>query len=245
VIAAAAPPMTQRLILRHVALSPARRAVIRVRWGPTGGRVVIGALLGAVAGTIAAFYLPWQATVLVGWDVACLYFLISTWSVVGTKSAGDTKAHAVSEDPSAPLADLVICSAAVACIVGAGFALSLASSTGGSTKAGLIALAALSVLLSWNAVHTVFALRYARLFYGASPKGTGIDFNEDDPPDYRDFAYLAMTIGMTFQVSDTDLRTKNIRRTALKHALISWLFGAVLVGLTINILASLLSGGAK
>jgi uncharacterized membrane protein len=219
--------------------------VIRLRRGPTGHRVLIGSLLGGVAGAVVAFLLPWQATVLVGWDVACLYFLVLTWSAVGPKSAGDTKANAVSEDPSAPLADLVICFAAIACIVGAGFALALASSTAGAAKAGLIALSVLSVLLSWGAVHTVFALRYARLFYANSPKGAGIDFNEDDPPDYRDFAYLAMTIGMTFQVSDTDLRTKNIRRAALRHALISWLFGAVLIGLTINVLASLLSSGGK
>jgi len=223
------------------ALAP--HTMIPLRRGPSGHRVAIGALLGGVLGVIVAFLLPWQATVLVSWDVTCLYFLVFTWSVVGPKSAGDTRVNAVSEDPSAPLADLLICAAAIACIVGAGFALSLASSSAGGTKAGLIALTVLSVLLSWGAVHTVFALRYARLFYGSSPKGAGIDFNEDDPPDYRDFAYLAMTIGMTFQVSDTDLQTKNIRRAALRHALISWLFGAVLVGLTINILASLLSGG--
>lgn len=94
-------------------------------------------------------------------------------------------------------------------------------------------------------MHTVFSLRYAQLFYRGSKDGTGIDFNEDDPPDYRDFAYLAMTIGMTFQVSDTDLGSKAIRRTALRHALISWLFGAVLIGLTINILASILSSGGS
>jgi uncharacterized membrane protein len=202
-------------------------------------------VLGGVAGAIAAFALPWQATELVAWDVACLYFLIATWSVISPKSASDTRTHAVTEDPSAPISDLVICSAAVACIIGAGFALGRASSSSGLTKAGFIALAVLSVLVSWAAVHTVFTLRYARLFYGNSPQGTGIDFNEDDPPDYRDFAYLAMTIGMTFQVSDTDLGTKDIRRTALRHALISWLFGAVLIGLTINVLASLLSSGGK
>jgi uncharacterized membrane protein len=219
--------------------------VIPLRRGSTGDRVLIGSLLGGIAAAVGAFELPWQATVLLGWDVACLFFLISTWLVVGPKSPPDTKAHAVSEDPSAPLADLVICAAAIACIVGAGFALSLASSSAGGLKAGLITLAVLSVLLSWAAVHTVFALRYARLFYRANPKGAGIDFNEDEPPDYRDFAYVALTIGMTFQVSDTDLRAKKIRRAALRHALISWLFGAVLIGLTINILASLLSSGGK
>jgi uncharacterized membrane protein len=170
---------------------------------------------------------------------------VSTWIVIGPKSAADTKEHAASEDPSAPLSDLVICSAAVACIVGAGFALGRAASSKGGTKAELIALAVLSVLVSWAAVHTVFTLRYAQLFYRGSANGTGIDFNDDDPPDYRDFAYLAMTIGMTFQVSDTDLGSKAIRRTALRHALISWLFGAVLIGLTINILASILSSGGS
>jgi len=185
----------------------------------------------------------WQQADLVGWDVANLIFLTTTWVVIGPKSADDTRRHAAIEDPSAPLADLVICSAAIACIAGAGFALGRAGSSSGAGKGELIALAVLSVLLSWAAVHTVFTLRYARLFYGKNASGTGINFNEDSPPDYRDFAYLALTVGMTFQVSDTNIGTKAIRRTALRHALISWMFGVVLVGLTINILASILSAG--
>jgi uncharacterized membrane protein len=68
----------------------------------------------------------------------------------------------------------------------------------------------------------------------------GIDFNEDDPPTYLDFAYLSMTIGMTFQVSDTNLTTKRIRRIALGHALLSYLFGAIIVALVINVVSSLL-----
>jgi uncharacterized membrane protein len=71
----------------------------------------------------------------------------------------------------------------------------------------------------------------------------GIAFNEKDPPDYVDFAYVALTIGLTFQVSDTDLSSKQMRRTALRHALLSYLFGAVIVALTINVVASLLSSG--
>jgi uncharacterized membrane protein len=207
--------------------------------------VAVASCIGLACGIGISFTLPWQSAELVGWDVASAAFLVSTWTVIGPKSATDTKVHAASEDPSAPLSGLVICSAAVACIVGAGFALGRAASSKGGTKADLIGLAVLSVLLSWAAVHTVFTLKYAQLFYGAKARGTGINFNEDDPPDYRDFAYLAMTIGMTFQVSDTDLGSKPIRRAALRHALISWLFGAVIVGLTINILASILSGGGS
>jgi uncharacterized membrane protein len=84
----------------------------------------------------------------------------------------------------------------------------------------------------------VFTLRYARTYY-SEPTG-GIDFNEEDPPTYLDFAYLALTIGMTFQVSDTNLTSKPIRRTALGHAMLSYLFGAVIVALVINVVASLL-----
>ena len=80
--------------------------------------------------------------------------------------------------------------------------------------------------------------RYGDLYYGDVVGG--IDFNEDDPPDYRDFGYLALTIGMTYQVSDTDLQNKIIRHTALRHALLSFVFGAVIVALTINSVASLL-----
>lgn len=218
------------------------RKTIWPRRGPTGRRLIVGSIIGLLSGGATAFTLTWQASELVGWDTACIVFLIATWSVAGPKSPEDTKAHATTEDPSVPLSDVVICTAAVACIGGAGFALARASSSIGGTKAALIGMAVLSVLLSWASIHTVFALRYARLFYG-SAKATGIDFHDDDPPDYRDFAYLAMTIGMTFQVSDTDLNTKVIRRTALRHALISWLFGAVLIGLTINVLASILSSG--
>jgi uncharacterized membrane protein len=69
----------------------------------------------------------------------------------------------------------------------------------------------------------------------------GVEFNESDPPAYLDFAYIAFTVGMTFQVSDTSLKTKPIRRIALSHALMSYLFGAVIVAMAINIVASLLS----
>jgi uncharacterized membrane protein len=86
-------------------------------------------------------------------------------------------------------------------------------------------------------------LRYARAFYApAVAKKPAVDFNEDDPPTYADFAYLAFTIGMTFQVSDTSITTKPVRHIALRHALLSYLFGAVILAVAINLVASLLSG---
>jgi uncharacterized membrane protein len=106
----------------------------------------------------------------------------------------------------------------------------------GGGQAALTVLAVLSIVLSWALIQTVFTLRYARLFYA---EGGGIDFNEDDEPDFRDFAYLAVTLGMTYQVSDTDLTSKAVRRTALRHALLSYLFGTVIIAVAINVVAGL------
>ena len=86
-------------------------------------------------------------------------------------------------------------------------------------------------------MHTVHVLRYARLYY-SEPEG-GIDFG-GEAPDYTDFAYLALTIGMTFQASDTALTAKCVRRVALHHALLSYLFGAVVLAVMVNSVAGLL-----
>jgi uncharacterized membrane protein len=105
-------------------------------------------------------------------------------------------------------------------------------------QALLTALAVGSVVLSWSVVHTVFTLRYAHLYF--SPPLGGIDFNQNPHPRYLDFAYVAFTIGMTYQVSDTDLTTETIRAAALRHALLSFLFGTVILATTINVVAGLL-----
>jgi uncharacterized membrane protein len=120
-----------------------------------------------------------------------------------------------------------------------------AGSSHGTSKHVLVGLGILSVVIAWCVVPTVYVVRgahglqvrYAHLYY-EGPDG-GIDFNEPDRPQYSDFAYLAFTIGMTFQVSDTDLQEKEIRATALQHALLSYVFGVVIIALTINLVAGL------
>jgi uncharacterized membrane protein len=105
-------------------------------------------------------------------------------------------------------------------------------------KAYLVTLGLVSVVLSWIVVHAIYALRYARTYY-SEPTG-GIEFNEEEPPNYIDFIYFSFTVGMTFQVADTNITTKAIRRMTLHHALLSYVFGAVLLGLVINVVATLL-----
>jgi uncharacterized membrane protein len=106
----------------------------------------------------------------------------------------------------------------------------------GLALALMTALGVASIVLGWAVVHTTYTLRYVDLYY---QHDRGTDFNEQEPPDYRTSPYVAFTIGMTYQVSDTDLQTQPIRRTALKHALLSYLFGVAIIAVTINVVASL------
>lgn len=201
-------------------------------------RIAVAAASGIVAGGVASVFSFWQAATLIGWDVGALLLIMWIWWAVGPLTAEETQTHARREDTSIRLTELIVLSAGVALLAAVGLALIRAGHATGATKAYLITLGIVSVALSWGLVHTVFTLRYARTFY-SEPIG-GIDFNEEDPPTYLDFAYLALTIGMTFQVSDTNLTTKAIRRIALAHALLSYLFGAVIVALVINVVSSLL-----
>jgi uncharacterized membrane protein len=183
-------------------------------------------------------WVSWQAAILVGWDAASVCFLVWTWLKVGRLDATETKRHANIEDRSRPIAEAIVLTAGVALLAAVGLVLLLAGRSHGGTKAYLITIGVISVGLSWAVVHTVFMLRYTRSHYQSTDGA--VDFNEKDPPAYLDFAYLAFTVGMTFQVSDTNLTTKAIRRIALRHALMSYLFGAVIVALMINVVASLL-----
>jgi uncharacterized membrane protein len=145
--------------------------------------------------------------------------------------AEETRAHATREEPTRPGSEIVLVVAAVLSLVGVAGIL-----FGGHSHEVLPMIATLTaVLTSWAAIHTVFALRYARLFF-ADDAG-GIDFHQAEAPRYSDFAYLAFTVGMSFAIADTDLGSWRMRRHALRHALLGYLFGTVIIALIINITA--------
>jgi uncharacterized membrane protein len=209
-----------------------------MRRSPAGTRVTWALLGGAVAGAVASLFTPISASILLGWDAAVLIYLAWTWGAVQGLDPGVTAQLAKREDPSTPVADLVVIGAGTAMLAAVGFALAKAGEATGGMKAYLVTLGLVSVVLSWAVVHTVYALKYARAYY-SEPAG-GIEFNEDEPPNYIDFGYYAFTVGMTFQVADTNITSRAVRRTTLHHALLSYLFGAVLLGLVINVVATLL-----
>jgi uncharacterized membrane protein len=201
-------------------------------------KLMVSFCAAVAAATAFALTLGVRSAPLVGWDVLALVYGVWTWRTVWPMDGALARSHANREDPSRDLTDLVLLGAAIASLIAVGMVLFGVSAAPGWTVYGRAGLAVFSVSLSWLMVHTVYTLRYARLYYSGTPGG--IDFNGDNAPDYRDFAYLAFTIGMTFQVSDTNIEDKTIRRTALRQALISYLFGAVLVAMTVNVGASLL-----
>ncbi len=209
----------------------------RVRHMRAGRRVSIAVLCGLVAAAAAVPLAPWQAVVLLGWSTAAAVFVTWVLVAVSRKSAADTAALATREDSSRTAADLMLLGSSAASLGAVLLSLLKASSQTGAAKAILTGSGILSVVLSWAVVHIVFMLRYARLYY-AEPKG-GVDFNEETDPRYVDFAYLAFTIGMTYQVSDTNLTNRVIRASALRHALLSYTFGTAIIALTINVIAGL------
>ena len=210
----------------------------RLHQASAGLRVTCALLVGGVIGVVASLFTVPSASILLGWDAAVAIYLGWTGSAVRQLDPDLTARLAKREDPSAPAAEFLLIGAGVAALGAVAFALVKAGQAVGGTKAYLISVGLLSVVLSWTLVHTVFMLRYARAYY-AEPTG-GIEFNEKEPPTYIDFAYYAFTIGMTFQVADTNITSKTVRRITLHHALLSYLFGAVLLGLVINVVATLL-----
>jgi uncharacterized membrane protein len=202
-----------------------------------GTRLTTALGAGLLAGAVAALSGAGRTAPLVGWDVLALVFGGWTWRAVWPLGPSQTRAHAQDDNPSRDLADALLIGAAVASLAAVGVVLFGASHAPGANRYVQAALAVCSVFISWALVHTVFSLKYARLYYQGTPGG--IDFNETEPPQYSDFAYLAFTIGMTFQVSDTNLQTKEIRRAALRHAWLSFPLGAVIIATSINLVSGL------
>jgi uncharacterized membrane protein len=198
-----------------------------------GVSIVAGLVLGSAIASIAS----WALLPLLSWDIACLVYLVWVWRTIWPLDAERTARLAVPADPTRATADLLTLSSAVVSLVAVGFVLGRAANSQGTEQVLLGLLGVTSVVLSWAVVHTVYTLRLARLYYTGTDGG--IDFNEDDPPSYSDFAYVSFTIGMTFQVSDTALQNTEVRRTALSHALLSYLFGTGILAATINLIVNL------
>lgn len=179
----------------------------------------------------------WLLAPAIGWAGAAVLYIGWVWVSIAPMDAATTAAHATREDPSRGVTDLLLILASLASLGSILIVLLQARAAVGAGQVLLAALAVIGVALSWVLVHTLFTLRYASLYY--ADEDGGINFNQPEPPRYADFAYLSFTLGMTFQVSDTALTSSTIRAVALRHALMSFLFGSIILATLINLVAGL------
>ncbi|MGN6636883.1 MAG: DUF1345 domain-containing protein [Oryzihumus sp.] len=204
-------------------------------------RTVSVAALGLVVAVVLLPFVPWSLALVGGWDAVAFAFLMTTWAIIGRADGAQVQRLATREDPTRVSSAVLLVGASVASLLGVGLAIHLAARERGALQVILIGVAVLTVMLSWTLANTVFTLRYAHLHFATTVPGIGFgDTDEQERPSYRDFAYVSFTIGMCYQVSDTTLRHTRIRRTALSHAFLSYLFGVVIVAGSVNLISGLI-----
>ncbi len=203
-------------------------------------RIVISLAVGVAVGIAFAMRGHPVVAVMAAWTAFATLFTVLTWCAIGRLDAVQTREHANSNDPNDGMADSLVIIASLASVLGVGFLLAGESHKGQPTSPLVAGVGVASVVASWVAVHTVYVLRYARLYY-ASNVETPINFHSADDPDYQDFAYIAYTVGMTYQVSDPEFHEKKLRHIALRHSLVSYVLGAVILATTINLVVQLAS----
>lgn len=209
-----------------------------MRWRPAWIRTSVSAAVGVVTAASLWLLVGAELATAAGWIALSLVYIGWTLLVILPLTPEQTSAHATQEDPSHAGSALVLTLSSLASVAGVGVLLSSARSGSHLPVEALLGFAV--VACSWVLVHSLFTVHYARLYY-QQPSDRPIDFNGDQP-DYHDFAYLAFTLGMTYQVSDTTLQTRAVRRAALQHALLSYLLGAVVLACTINLVVQLAAG---
>ncbi len=194
--------------------------------------------LSACLALLAVALLPgdwrWATRIVVGWDIGVGVYLALAAGIFIIEDVAHIRRQAALQDEGA-VAILILTASAALTSLGA-----ILVELGGAGKDPKhLALAVLTIVLSWAFTHVIFALHYAHEFYQAEEgSGRGLAFPGDGDPDYWDFLYFSLVIGMTSQVSDVAVTSKSIRRTVAAHGVVSFVFNATLLALTVNIAAS-------
>jgi uncharacterized membrane protein len=218
--------------LRPVHLVP-RRAISRLAIG-----VAVGSAVGLALSRVFSI-----AVCLVGaWDAAALTLIILSWITITSCSAAQTSERAAGEDAGRNAVSLFAVLASAVSLFAATVLSRQARAIAPVEARELIALCLGAVVFSWLLTHTLLTLRYAHLYYREDGEGVGgVTFAGGAPPTYFDFAYLAFTIGICFQVSDMSVTTGIMRRTVLAHAVLSFAYNTVVLAFTLNLLFALMA----
>ena len=217
---------------------PTIRPMFPVRFARLHGRLLISLAVGIAAALVVHIWTDWRVPtrLLAGWDVFALLYLGLIHQVMAQCGVAQIRQRAAEEDEGAVALLVLTCIAAMAALVALVAELGDESAVNGWH----VALAIATILLSWFFVHTIFALHYAHEFYGEGRdrKMGGLAFPGELDPDYWDFLYFSLVIGMTSQVSDVQINSRSIRRIATMHGALSFFFNLGILALTINMVSN-------
>ena len=182
----------------------------------------------------------------IAFDGGAVVFLTAVWLMMARATPAGMRRRAEIEDEGRYTVLIFSAAAATAILLAIVFELHGIKDLPADQAGFRVALAAVTILLSWFFMNTMFALHYAHGYYGdADPSSEykrteGLAFPATDDPDYWDFLYFSFVVGMTFQVSDVQIEDHNLRRVVLGHGVLAFFFNVVIVALTINIVAGLI-----
>jgi uncharacterized membrane protein len=199
-------------------------------------RFVLFFVLLVVAAPVLMLWFKPVPSVLGGFDIAALVFIVALIRTLGDDRADEMRQRASDNEPDQYILSLVGGVVFAVVVVAVGLELS-------DSHARDVALSGGTLILAWAFGNILFALHYAHAFYSSGNDGKdrgGLDFPGDAPPGYWDFAYFAFVLGMTFQVSDVEITGSGLRRVALVHSMIAFLFNIGVIALTVSLIGNLL-----
>ncbi len=210
-----------------------------MRPNSTISRVVLSLVFGVAVGVLTDLCVDHLHGLLAGIAAATFLFQTLGWIVLWPLDARATRSNALAERRNRNLDELIVIAAEFIAMVGVVTMLLLGKTAGNQLAA---ALSVVAVFMAWSGLHLMYAIRYAEYYYRGDDEG-GIDFNAPQySPSYRDFLYFSYNLGMTYQVSDTTVSEPRIRSAVLRHCLLSYIFGTVILATTVNLFVNFVSG---
>lgn len=207
----------------------------------TGPQRLIYGLVAGVAVALLPVPTAWPFRALLGWCAGAAVYLVLAWWLAEVFDAKGTRQRAQAQDEPSVVLFGVMVLAVLACVASITLLLQQVKQMQGTERVLHMVLAMLALALSWMFIQTIFAFRYAHRYYQEEkrrePDGPGLVFPNQPEPDYFDFLYYSFVIGMTSQVSDVQVSSREMRRLTLGHSILSFAFNVLIVALTINVLA--------
>jgi uncharacterized membrane protein len=203
-------------------------------------RLFISILAGAGSGLALPLPGDTVSQVLVGWNVTVwMYLFLVGWLMARSPSAR-VRSIAEQEDRGAGIILVVMSMAAIVSLAAIILELSTTKNLPAGHRLAHYAFTGATVFGSWCLVATLFTFHYARAYYRSPVERRALQFPDNEAnPDYWDFLYFSYTIAVAAQTSDISVMSRSMRKIVLAQSILSFFFNLAILGLSINIAASL------